>query len=980
MSTLITFNGVSYSIPASGEIGWSTLSSFLIALGNNAAITEEMKQAIRVATTTPVTVSATADFCVVSDLTAPGAVAVNLPAGVSGQVFVIVDGKGDASSNNITVTPNGGDTIKGAASLVLDHNRQALILQYHAGTTDWKVLANIVYPGTITSADFTGVLAIAKGGTNSGTALNNNRVMQSSGSAIVEAAAITASRALISDANGIPTHSTVTDAQLAALPGDVAGKQPLDATLTALAGLDATAGLVVETAADTFTKRSLASGSSKIAVSNADGVSGNPTVDAVEGNFTLNNIGGTLGISKGGTGQTTANAAFDALSPMTTNGDLITRSGGVPARLGVGTDGQVLGVSSGLPAWTDSGAGGSGELNMVTNPSAASATTGWTTTGANGPTVARTTTSGDLPLENQVATALKITSATAAGAEASHYLSITLTPGEALKNKKHKVEIYMRPGTNFIASEWTVSVYSGATRMVLSTDSSGFTYLPNGTGKFTTTFDADSSTSYTLRFARPVNAGANAAVLNITNVIVGPGIQPQGAVVEQARAATTAEKSWTITNTTGTITSLFLTRIGESIRAQGVLDITGAATGTIFINPPASLACNTATVSQGFPCGVAMGRDNSAGQRYSGTVNFVDGSGFRFTGDGSNGETWDADNPVVWASGDSIYFDITYPVSSFAGSGTLNVAQNDVEYAYNTDVSATASVTGSGFGYGPGGVNFPSANWTIGTKWTRRVQFQTPIQATDKIFIETDGASGGLQWYDASASSQGYVATQANGTKYGISQDNIGANYIDLAFSAGGLANGAATYGANGTAWTTQSALRWRVRKVSGGQAVGFGEVVPGTSSGLVSASGLKGNTTGNAIASDYVGQILTSGQITAGVSTSGAALGSLVVTPGVWMLVAQVTWYGSGTSGVNGFYCALNTTSGSVSGTAGVDLMAATVDATNEASGVGGSATTIVKPISISANTTYYLNCAVVAGSVGSGGYKGSIQAIRIA
>jgi hypothetical protein len=55
-----------------------------------------------------------------------------------------------------------------------------------------------------------GTLAIARGGTNSATALNNNRVMISSGSAIVEATAITASRALVSDTNGIPVAAAAT--------------------------------------------------------------------------------------------------------------------------------------------------------------------------------------------------------------------------------------------------------------------------------------------------------------------------------------------------------------------------------------------------------------------------------------------------------------------------------------------------------------------------------------------------------------------------------------------------------------------------------------------------------------------------------------------------------------------------------------------------------------------------------------------------
>lgn len=62
---------------------------------------------------------------------------------------------------------------------------------------------------------------------------------------------------------------------------------------------------------------------------------------------------GTLAISRGGTGQGTATGAFAALSPMTTNGDLITRSAGSPARLGIGTTGQLLTVVSGAPAWAD---------------------------------------------------------------------------------------------------------------------------------------------------------------------------------------------------------------------------------------------------------------------------------------------------------------------------------------------------------------------------------------------------------------------------------------------------------------------------------------------------------------------------------------------------------------------------------------------------------------------------------------------------
>lgn len=87
--------------------------------------------AVRVAVATPVTVSATTDEVISVQVPGPVAVAVNLPAGVLGQVFTIKDGLGLATPvTPITVNPNGADTIDGAATATINAPFGSLTLVY----------------------------------------------------------------------------------------------------------------------------------------------------------------------------------------------------------------------------------------------------------------------------------------------------------------------------------------------------------------------------------------------------------------------------------------------------------------------------------------------------------------------------------------------------------------------------------------------------------------------------------------------------------------------------------------------------------------------------------------------------------------------------------------------------------------------------------------------------------------------------------
>ena len=79
-------------------------------------------------------------------------------------------------------------------------------------------------------------------------------------------------------------------------------------------------------------------------------VTGSPITTS--GTLAIAYSGTALPIANGGTGQTTASAAFNALSPITTTGDLILGNGTNSAtRLAIGTNGQVLFSNGSTAAW-----------------------------------------------------------------------------------------------------------------------------------------------------------------------------------------------------------------------------------------------------------------------------------------------------------------------------------------------------------------------------------------------------------------------------------------------------------------------------------------------------------------------------------------------------------------------------------------------------------------------------------------------------
>lgn len=107
-----------------------------------APVSSDTMPTVRVVLSTPDTFTS-ADTVIFTNLTVAGAVALFLPNSANYKKFVIKDIKGvtgDAGTNNITVTPFGGQTIEGAANLVMNVNAATVVLRYYQPQADWKII------------------------------------------------------------------------------------------------------------------------------------------------------------------------------------------------------------------------------------------------------------------------------------------------------------------------------------------------------------------------------------------------------------------------------------------------------------------------------------------------------------------------------------------------------------------------------------------------------------------------------------------------------------------------------------------------------------------------------------------------------------------------------------------------------------------------------------------------------------------------
>lgn len=484
----------------------------------------------------------------------------------------------------------------------------------------------------------------------------------------------------------------------------------------------------------------------------------------------------------------------------------------------------------------------------------------------------------------------------------------------------------------------TISVAGNA-----STGTPASAQLPVGTATFSGFF-IPSGTSTDLYSIRLRKVAAVDDDFQIDSLFVGKQVALQGAIV-------TAWQAYTPTYTgLGTVTSseMYWRRNGDQLEVRG-----NFTTGTTTATEARLSFPDASTTAAAFPsiriAGSAIRAGSSATFFSDNVLSEPSVSYFTFGVQSSttSGLTKSLGTAFSSATKETIYASTN--ISQWQ-SGTTTLADRALEeYAWNSSATTTSDTTS--FAYGPDGVNIRAFAPTGNNNVEKRVRFQTPILPTDRLSLEINNGSG---WTLASDAIGGSSVNDGGTASYGQFIRPVAGSSTDVGVFFNSLSNGL-------SAWSGITNFKWRVRKVSGGASVGF----------PVSARNIVGDTSGTAVPSGYVGELISNTFFNASFTTSPTQKTSVTLTKGTWDLVGCV----SANPTTSATWAAMSiTTTPNSAGTS--EISDRWYSAVSSGTAVFGITSQPIRLI-ITSDTTYYLN--IWGSASGTNGTSGILRAVRV-
>ena len=176
--------------------------------------------------------------------------------------------------------------------------------------------------------------------------------------------------------------------------------------------------------------------------------------------------------------------------------------------------------------------------------------------------------------------------------------------------------------------------------------------------------------------------------LAFDNFQVGPQVVQYGAPVTDWQSYTP-----TITGTANFTSTARYRRVGDSMEVEGSVEMTGAATGTIYVSFPSGFSIDTSKMQKGLLntdayqyLGECLAVDSGANQ-WNGKVTRDNLSTTRFyfrtAGDTGVNSGWDNAVPFTWGNGDALIFKVKAPILGWSST---------VQMSNDTDTRVVAAI------------------------------------------------------------------------------------------------------------------------------------------------------------------------------------------------------------------------------------------------------------------------------------------------